>query len=133
MTLGWSQRTAIVAMATALMATGCNREGVFFQSMNPASGRITGGEEVRIRGSGFKGLSNLEIRIGGRPATNIGVADDQTIVLTTPDAREGDVGHAIDVYLLTNEGRSYVLRGAFTYRRGANDTTSPNSDLQRRL
>lgn len=118
-------------LATAAGATGCKKEGVFFQSINPGSGRASGGEEVRIRGHGFRALGGLDVRIGPKAAQNVGIADDETIVLTTPDAREADQGHPIDVFILTNEGRSIVLRGAFTYRRA--EGAGGVNELQRRL
>jgi hypothetical protein len=118
-------------LVSAAGATGCKKEGVFFQSINPASGRPSGGEEVRIRGHGFRALGGLEVRLGPKPAQNVGIADDETIVLTTPESRESDRGHPIDVYILTNEGRSIVLRGAFTYRRATEGGGA--NDLQRRL
>lgn len=118
-------------LVSAAGATGCKKEGVFFQSINPGSGRPSGGEEVRIRGHGFRALGGLEVRLGPKPAQNVGIADDETIVLTTPESRESDRGHPIDVYILTNEGRSIVLRGAFTYRRATEGGGA--NDLQRRL
>jgi hypothetical protein len=118
-------------LVSAAGATGCKKEGVFFQSINPASGRPSGGEEVRIRGHGFRALGGLEVRLGPKPAQNVGIADDETIVLTTPESRESDRGHPIDVYILTNEGRSIVLRGAFTYRRATEGGGA--NHLQRRL
>lgn len=132
MVSAWSRRTLLAALL-ALGVAGCPKQGVFFQSMNPVSGKPGGGEEVRIRGSGFRALGNLDIRIGGKPATNIGITDDETIVLTTPESREADQGHPLDVYLMTADGKSYVFRGAFTYRRSGNDPNAPNADLQRRL
>ncbi len=123
--------TALIASLVLSLAPGCKREGVFFQSMNPTSGRASGGEEVRIRGHGFRTLGGLDIRIGPKAAQNVGIADDETIVLTTPDAREADQGHPLDVYILTNEGRSIILRGAFTYRRNAEGGAA--NELQRRL
>lgn len=126
-------RHAVVAlsMLSALGSAGCKKEGVFFRDMLPRSGKPSGGEEVRILGSGFRALGGLEIRIGPKVATEVGIADDETIVFRTPESREADQGHPLDVYILTNEGRSYVLRGAFQYRRGQTDT--PGSELQRRL
>ena len=131
--MGRTRSLGAAGIFAAMTLLGCSGNSVFFESMNPASGRVSGGQEVRIRGSGFRALGNIEIRIGGKPATNVGVADDETVVLTTPEAREADVGHPLDVYLLTAEGRSFVLRRAFSYRHGPNDVTTPNSDLQRRL
>ena len=118
-------------LVTVAGATGCKKEGVYFQSINPASGRPSGGEEVRIRGHGFRALGGLEVRVGAKAAQNVGIADDETIVLTTPESREADRGHPVDVYILTNEGRSIVLRGGFTYRRAAESGGA--NDLQRRL
>lgn len=128
----WYRPLTTLALVTAMLAGGgCKKEGVFFTSINPPSGKASGGDEVRIRGSGFHALGTLEIRVGPKPATNVAVADDETIVMTTPECREADHGRALDVYLLTGDGRSYVLRGAFTCRRP--DASGANSDLQRRL
>ena len=131
--MGLGLRNAAVAfvMAAAVMGAGCNKEGVFYRDLAPRSGRASGGEEVRILGHGFHSLGSLEIRVGPKPATNVGIADDETIVLTTPEAREADQGRPLDIFILTHQGRSYVLRGAFTYRRGQADT--PGGELQRRL
>jgi hypothetical protein len=132
--MGFGLRHAAVAfvlVAAATTGAGCKKEGVFYRDLAPRSGRASGGEEVRLLGSGFRALGSLEIRVGPKPATNVGIADDETIVLTTPEAREADLGHPLDIYILTNTGHSYVLRGAFTYRRGQADT--PGGELQRRL
>lgn len=121
-----------MVIASSLAGGGCKKEGVFFRDLAPNSGRPSGGEEVRILGTGFRSMGNLEIRVGPKPATNVGIADDETIVLTTPEAREADQGHPVDISILTSQGRSYVLRGAFTYRRNpAADTQG--GELQRRL
>ncbi len=126
-----------VAMLAFALASGCKPSGVHFQSVNPAQGRHGGGEEVRIRGSGFEALGGLEVRIGGRPAANVGILGDETIVLTTPEGQETATNRAQDITILTNTGRSYVLRGAFTYRPGAGGgggpAGGPNEDLRRRL
>lgn len=126
-------RHALVALVVAASVSGlaCKKEGIFFRDLAPKTGRPSGGEEVHLLGSGFRALGPLEVRVGPKPATNVGVADDETIVLTTPECREADQGHPLDIYILTNEGKSYVLRGAFTYRHGQSE--SPGSDLQRRL
>ncbi|MEZ4407095.1 MAG: IPT/TIG domain-containing protein [Polyangiales bacterium] len=129
-----SRRAALaLLLAGAFMSAGCKKSGLFFQSVNPPAGRPGGGEEVRIRGSGFRALGGLQIRIGPKEARNVGIADDETIVLTTPECRDADQGHPLDIHILTHEGRSVILRGAFTYRRNPGESNSPNSELQRRL
>lgn len=122
--------TTLALMAALCGGSACKKEGVTFESINPPSGKASGGDEVRIRGSGFRALGTIDIRVGPKLATNVAVADDETIVMTTPECREADQGRALDVYLLTGDGRSFVLRGAFTCRRPEGGA---NSDLQRRL
>jgi hypothetical protein len=125
----------IVTLALAACASGCKSDKITFDSVNPPSGRMGGGEEVRIRGGGFEKLGNLEVRIGGRPANNVGIQGDDTIVLTTPEAREGAAGTAMDISILTSDGKSIVLRSAFSYQAGASQRGAggPNEDLRRRL
>jgi len=113
-------------------SAGCKKEGVHFLSVNPASGRHSGGQEIRVRGSGFRNLGGLEVRLGGRVAQNVGIVDDETLQFTTPECRTEDHGNKIDLYVLTNEGRSYRIREAFTCLRPETGG-APNNDLQRRL
>ena len=127
---------ALSAFALALGGAGCKPKNLTFASLNPASGRLGGGEEVRIRGTAMRTLMNPQVRIGGHEATNVGVADDETLVLTTPEGREADLNRNIDVSILTADGKSIVLRGAWQYRPGAGQQSGPrgpNDDLRRRL
>ena len=132
-----TSRFALVsALATALLASaGCKNTKLTFESVNPPSGRMGGSEEVRIRGTGFGQLGNLQdVRIGGRPATNVGVQGDDTIVLTSPEGREEDANRAVDIVLLSSDGKSIVLKQVFTYRpAAAGGPSGPNEDLRRRL
>lgn len=127
-------RSVMVAGLFLVAASGCKNKNMYFESVNPPTGRLGGGEEVRIRGGGFDRLGNLEVRIGGRPATNVGVSGEDTIQLTTPEGREAEANHPVDISILTSDGKSIVLRHAFTYRPGASQRTGgPNDDLRRRL
>jgi hypothetical protein len=131
-----SARHSALALSMALLfAAGCKNKNLTFESVNPPSGRLGGNEEVRIRGSGFGQLGNLQdVRFGGRAATNVGVQGDDTIVLTSPEGREEDANRPIDITLLTSDGRSIVLKNVFTYRpSAAGGPTGPNDDLRRRL
>ena len=129
-------RTTTLALAfTLLAAAGCKNNKLTFESVNPPSGRMGGNEEVRIRGTGFGQLGNLQdVRFGGRAATNVGVQGDDTIVLTSPEGRDEDANRAIDITLLSSDGRSIVIKSAFTYRPAqAGGPSGPNEDLRRRL
>jgi hypothetical protein len=129
-------RTSVLALAFTLLASaGCKNNKLTFESVNPPSGRMGGNEEVRIRGTGFGQLGNLQdVRFGGRAATNVGVQGDDTIVLTSPEGRDEDANRAIDITLLSSDGRSVVIKSAFTYRpAAAGGPSGPNEDLRRRL
>ncbi len=125
-----------VVASLALSSAGCKDKKLSFESVNPSSGRMGGNEEVRIRGSGFALLGNLQdVRIGGKPATNVGVQGDDTIVLSSPEGRDEDADHAVDITMLTSDGRAIVIKNAFTFHAaaGAGGASGPNEDLRRRL
>lgn len=131
-------RVRVGVFAAAMLisaASGCKNKNLTFQAVNPASGRLSGGQEVRIVGSGFDKLGTIEVRIGGRPATNVGVMGDEAIVLTTPEGAESSANHPVDISILTSDGRSIVLRNSWTYQPGAAQPGAggPNEDLRRRL
>ena len=113
----------------------CTYPTVGHQTTATAANRMGGNEEVRIRGTGFGQLGNLQdVRFGGRAATNVGVQGDDTIVLTSPEGRDEDANRAIDITLLSSDGRSVVIKSAFTYRpAAAGGPSGPNEDLRRRL
>jgi hypothetical protein len=56
-------------------------------------------------------------------------------VLTTPEGSESAANHPVDISILTSDGRSIVLRQAWTYQPGAAQPGAggPNEDLRRRL
>ncbi len=125
----------LLAALVVSAASGCKKKNLTFQAVNPQSGRLSGGQEVRIVGTGFDRLGTIEVRIGGRPAANVGVMGDEAIVLTTPDGLESAANHPVDINILTADGRSIVLRQAWTYQPGAAapGAGGPNEDLRRRL
>ncbi|MDP3278808.1 MAG: IPT/TIG domain-containing protein [Deltaproteobacteria bacterium] len=126
----------LLSLSLFSMGAGCKNKALTFESINPPSGRLGGGEELRIRGTGFGQLGNLQdVRIGGRAATNVGVQGDDTIVLTTPEGLESQANTPLDVTLLSSDGKSILLRSAFTFVPGGAGAgaTGPNADLRRRL
>lgn len=124
-----------VAALLVSVASGCKNHNLTFQAVNPGSGRLSGGQEVRIIGTGFDKLGTIEVRIGGRPASNVGVMGDEAIVLTTPEGAESAANQPVDISILTSDGRSIVLTHSWTYQPGAAQPGAggPNEDLRRRL
>ena len=81
---------------------------IVLAGITPDNGKLAGGEEGRITGSGF--LPGATVTIGGVPATNVGVSAT-LINFTIPP---GTVG-AKDVVVTNPDGQKATLRGGYTY------------------
>lgn len=103
----WLSVGALLALA---MGAGCSSE-TRFTEVEPNTGTFTGGEEVELRGANFP-RSGVMVRFGSHAATAVVVASDRSIKVTTP---AGEKGTAVDVTVVFDDGRAYVLRNGFRY------------------
>ena len=78
-------------------------------SISPASGAVSGGTTVTIKGTNFGGAT--AVTFGGQPATNATVVDSTTITAVTPAHAAG----AVDVVVTTNGTALPPLATQFTY------------------
>lgn len=102
--------TAILALALAAVC-GCEKEfGV--QRVSPAVGVIAGGEPVEILGSGFQAGMGITVYFGTQKADKVVVKGKDRLTVNTPGAGEAKV---VDVRVITDDGREFVLRDAFRY------------------
>jgi hypothetical protein len=109
--------TLIVLIAlVACFATGCQQE-FGFKNLSPATGAISGGEAVVINGSGFETSMGLTIYFGTEKALNVVVTGPETMTVTTPSVPETKV---VDVRILTDTGKEFILRNAFRFISKAN-------------
>jgi len=76
--------------------------------VEPASGRVTGGEPVTVRGRGL--VPGTRLYVGGHAALSVAVLDDATLVARTPP---GNAGPA-DVLVANGQGQALVP-GAFVF------------------
>lgn len=83
-----------------------------FASVSPDKGDVAGGTVVRLTGAGFNAGSTVSF--GGSPATQITLVSPTDLDAVTPAHLPG----AVDVVVSSN-GASATLTGAFTYTRGA--------------
>ncbi|MFM8827673.1 MAG: IPT/TIG domain-containing protein, partial [Actinomycetota bacterium] len=79
----------------------------------PASGLSTGGESIDITGSGFSGGTQPTVTLGGTAATQVSVASDTKLTVTTPAHAPG----AVDV-TVSRDGGTGTKAGAYTYNQG---------------
>lgn len=78
--------------------------------VDPKTGSMEGGEEVTLRGDGFR--DGVVVRFGGRAATDVRVKDGSTLVAKTPPADEPG---SVDVEVLDPGGQKGSLPDGFTY------------------
>jgi hypothetical protein len=89
---------------------GCSKE-TRISEIEPNTGTFSGGEEVIISGQNFP-RSGVQVRFGTKEATGVAVESDHAIKAYTP---AGDKGTASDVSVVFDDGRAFVLKGAFHY------------------
>jgi IPT/TIG domain len=69
--------------------------------VSPASGQSAGGDTVTVTGTGFTGATR--VNFGPDPATNLNIAGDTTLTVTSPP---GTAGTPVDVTVTTPAGTS---------------------------
>lgn len=91
---------------------GCSND-LKVSEVEPPHGTFSGGEEVLIKGNGFQpGRGGVSVRFGRREATNVVVESGNSIKVTTPS---GDKNVAVDVSVVFDDGKAFVLKSGFQY------------------
>lgn len=78
----------------------------------PGSGLLSGGEPVKIKGSGFRSDMGIEVYFGTQKAPEVIVEGEDTLIATTPPAKKEGL---VDIRVRTDDGREFLLRKAFRY------------------
>jgi hypothetical protein len=100
----------IAPIVVALSGTACTNE-TKVSEIEPNAGTYSGDEEVHIRGNGFP-RSGVTVRFGTREAKGVLVESNHTIKAFTP---AGDKNTSVDVSLVFDDGRAFVLKNGFRY------------------
>ena len=104
----WLVRVAPIVVA--LSGTGCTNE-TKISEIEPNTGTFSGEEEIHIKGQGFP-RSGVTVRFGTREAKGVMVESDHTIKAYSPP---GDKNTAVDVSLVFDDGRAFVMKSGFRY------------------
>ncbi|HUT78767.1 MAG TPA: IPT/TIG domain-containing protein, partial [Polyangia bacterium] len=107
-------------LALAIVCGGCEQE-FSVKKVSPAVGVIGGGEPVDILGSGFQPGMGITIYFGTTRVEKVVVRGSEKITVNTPSANEAKV---VDVRVVTDDGKEFVLRDAFRY------VTKSNMDIR---
>ncbi len=98
----------VAALAFAWVAAGCE-SGVKITSISPDYGTVAGGEDVLLKGAGFK--AGVQVKFCKAEAKTAILLGDTQIKVTSPANSKG----TCDVTLSFDDGRGYTVKGAFRY------------------
>ena len=99
----------------ALTLVACE-SGTRVSSVEPSFGNVAGNDDVVIVGNGFR--PGIVVYFGKKEAKPVIIDTPQRIRIKTPAGVEGKV----DVTITRDDGKSFVLRDGFLYRRDAPST-----------
>jgi hypothetical protein len=86
---------------------------------SPAVGVLAGGEPIDILGSGFSAGMGITVYFGSTKADNVVVRDSGKLTVSSPS---NEAPGKVDVRIITDDGKEFVIREAFQYvRKGAMD------------
>jgi hypothetical protein len=114
------KRILAVIGAIAVICTLLACEDAFsVRRCSPAVGVLAGGEPIDILGSGFNAGMGITIYFGETKADNVVVRDAGKLTVTSPS---NDEPGKVDVRVITDDGKEFLLKQAFQYvRKGAMD------------
>ncbi len=92
----------------AALGLGCS-SGVKVTSVTPENGTVAGGEDILIKGQGFK--AGVQVKFCRAEAKNVILLGDNQIKATSPANSKG----SCDVTLTFDDGRAYKVANAFNY------------------
>jgi len=101
-----------LTMWVALLVSGCE-SGTRIKAVQPNFGNVAGNDDVAILGSGFK--PGMLVHFGKHEAKNIVIDSAERLTVKTPAGAEGKV----DVTITRDDGRTFVVREGFLYRKDA--------------
>jgi hypothetical protein len=105
-------RKLVLALVLAGSFAGCE-SGTRIKSVEPNFGNVAGNDDIVINGSGFR--QGMVIQFGKREAKGVVLEEPTRVRCKTPAGVEGKV----DVSITRDDGKTFVLRDAFSYRRDA--------------
>lgn len=100
----------VAGSSTALIGAACSKD-TRFTSITPNTGTYTGGEDVVLNGANFP-RGGASVRFGGHEAQPVVMESGSRIHVQTP---AGEKNTNVDVQLLFDDGRGFLLKNGFRY------------------
>jgi hypothetical protein len=111
-------RVAGVLLTVAVIAVGgvaCGgAEGgdLSVTNVDPRAGATAGEQSVRIRGNNFRRDISYTVYFGTKRAQRSTILDDNTLLVTTPQA---DQARSVDVIVAADNGPAFRIRDGYRY------------------
>jgi hypothetical protein len=99
---------ALCALTLAWVTAGCET-GVKVTSITPDYGTVAGGEDVVIKGTGFK--AGVQVKFCKAEAKNVVILGDNQLKVNSPANAKG----TCEVTITFDDGRAYKVASAFRY------------------
>ncbi len=105
---------AVLLVMAALLVVSCESE-TRLKTVEPNFGNVAGNDDVVIVGAGFRPGTVMTVVFGKNEARNVVIDSPTRVRVKTPGGVEGKV----DVIVTRDDGKTFVLRDGFAYRRDA--------------
>ena len=106
-------RGLLAALPLCFAIAGCTTSELKVTQVEPATGTVSGQENVVIHGSGFKpGKTSCTVRFGSKEASNVTILSENRIQVTTPANDSGPTS----VLVTFEDGRTFKLDNGFQYK-----------------
>lgn len=103
--------TALLSLI-AVFSIACGSDELEIRGIAPGSGMITGQEQVKLNGTGFRQGMGIDVYFGSNKAPSVVVEGSDRLVVTTPSV--DDAGR-VDIQIQTDQGKVLTLRNAFLF------------------
>lgn len=110
---------ALSGLLASLSLPACGGdEAPSVRRVYPNFSSLRGDEDVRIEGAGFRNDIGYTVYFGTQRASSVMVEDEHVLVATTPGV---DSAREVDVRIVADNGKTFLLKKAFHYVDGAFD------------
>ena len=111
--LGKTRQLGLFAgLLSVLLFAACEKKDFQITDIEPHAGVVSGGEPVKIKGSGFAAGMGVTVYFGNIKAPAVVVDSQNLMSVTTPPGKS--LG-PVDIRVIMDDGREYVLKRNFQY------------------
>jgi len=111
----------LAGLLTISALAACSDEAPSVRRVYPNFSSLRGDEDVRIEGTGFRNDMGYTVYFGTQRASSVMVEGENALIATTPGV---DAPREVDVRIVADNGKTFLLKKAFRYVDGSIDANS---------